>query len=422
MMLRNRVLLGTTATMALLAAGTAGAQTINGGGSTLASPTYESAFVFYENSNPAADFSTYAMSGSGAAITAVLTNAANVTGGPTPFDFGASDATITDAQLNSSSTTTPGWNFSTTGKTPAGNLIQIPSIGTPITIPFDVAGVASNTAINLTDAQLCGLYSGKIINSNDQALSGSGIPQTNTPINIVYRSDNSGTTFLFTQHLAAVCTSSTSNLTFFATQTFANLFPLAPGSTTMHTLPSNFTGNSGSGGVQSTIDTTAESFGYLSPDYTREVAVPNGTTAKAPFVAEIGGVQPTPGNTSAALATGTPVLDPNVNTTMTAYNPADPVSFVPVAAAPTAGYPIVGFTTLLLPQCFADPSVAATLKAVISDITGSPGYATVIRANGFTPLPTALSGRISGAYLLTNTNASTINGAGVGGCAGHVGR
>jgi ABC-type phosphate transport system substrate-binding protein len=414
MMLRNRVLLGTTATLALLAAGAAHAQSINGGGSTLASPTYESAFLNYESANPSVDFSGYAPSGSGAAITAVLANKSNVSPpGPTPFDFGASDATITDANLQS-------WNASTTGpdRASAGLLVQIPSIGTPITVPFNFATVASNTAINLTDAQLCGIYSGKIINTSDPLLSGSGVPSSNSALHVVYRFDNSGTTFLFTQHLAAVCTSSTSSITFFATQAFASLFT---------TVPATFVTGSGSPGVQASIDGTPNSVGYLSPDYTREIVNPTVTrTTPAPYVAEVNGIAPTATNTQAALATGTPATDPAVNPNGTLYNPVDPVSFVPVAAKPSTGYPIVGYTTIVLPQCFADAGVATNLKAVISDLYRNAAYENLVRGNGFTPLPSNLANTIVTAYLLPGgTATSTINGVGAGSpgmCASVVGR
>ena len=415
MMLRTRVLLGTTATLALLTAGAAHAQAINGGGSTLASPTYEALFFNFENNDPAADFSSYAPSGSGAAITAVLTNTPNVTGGPVPFDFGASDATITDAQLQT-------WNTGTTGRSSAGLLIQIPSIGTPITVPFNFSGIASNTAINLSDAQLCGIYSGKITSTSDAALSGSGIPSSNATLHVVYRSDNSGTTFLFTQHLAAVCTSSTSNITFFATQTFSNLFTTAG-----KTVPATFATGNGSPGVQSTIGSTPNSVGYLSPDYTREIASPTGGAA-APYVAEVNGVQPTPTNTQTALATGTPSTDPSVNPAGTKFNPADPVSFVPVAAnpGPGNGYPIVGYTTFVLPECFADASVAATLKTLITDLYRNAGYGSAIRANGFTPIASGVASTVISDYLLTGgTAASTINGVGAGHpglCASVAGR
>ncbi len=411
---RHHVLLGTTAA-ALTVAGAACAQTaVNSGGSTLASPTYQSAFQLYSVVNGTADYGDYYFpSGSGAAQTAILNNVTNgsatTPGAATPFELGASDATATQAtQLYGAA----GWNNSATGKRAAGLLVIVPSIGTPITIPVHLAGVASNTAINFSDNDLCGIFSGKLTQWSQ--ITDAGIPPNEGAITVAYRFDGSGTSFLTTQHLAAVCNASNSNITFAATTTFAGLFPGG-------NPPSNFKPGTGSPGVQGVIAANASSVGYLSPDYTKIIAKPTGG-ASAPYVAEVKGVQPTPGATQTALATGTPATDPVVNPGRSAFNVADPNSFIPVAANPSAGYPIVGYTTLWAAQCYADPNVATAIKGFIQALYRNAPTRSLEQQSGFTPLPTNLVSTVSNTYLTAAAGASTINGTGVAGCAGIAGR
>lgn len=378
------ILLGAAASLSV---GTAAqAQLVTGGGSTLASPTYLTEFGVFQNNNPDTNFSnTYKPEGSGAAQTSVVTNS------PAGFDFGASDALVSSGNLDT---------YTKTQQPADGNLVVLPTFGVPITVPLNFSGVASNSAVNLTDAQLCGVFSGKITNTSDSALAGSGLPP-NQPITVAYRTEGSGTTFLFTQHLAAVCTSSTSNITFSAVTMFSTLFPGNPG-----TPPANFKGGAGSPGVQGVVDNNASSIGYLSPDYTQIVASPNTTGGPAPYVATVDGVSPTVANVANALSTApTPTIDTS-----------NPNSAIPVVANPSKGYPIVGYTTFLMPQCFADPTVATALKSFISATYRQTIYRTIISNGGFATPPSALVSLINSTYL--GSSNTSLNGAGSGGCSG----
>ena len=398
----RKLLLATTAAAAMTTAMGAHAQTaITGGGSTLASPTYLNEFGLFQNANSDYDISDfYTPEGSGAAQASVINN------GPAGFDFGASDATISQTQLNT-------WNTGAPGKAAAGLLIEIPMIGTSITVPVNLPTVTSNTSLNLSDSQLCGIFSGKFATWSAAGVGGLSGAANN--ITVAYRGDNSGTSFLFTQHLAAVCTTATSNITFTATQSFASLF--AGG------VPSNFkpsisgsTTTTGSPAVQYTVANTTGAVGYLSPDYTQVAASPTHVTgvANAPFVAEVNGVTPSAATAQAALATGTPIP---LSSTSGSYNTADPNSFIPVAAAPTAGYPIVGYTTWLLPQCFANTTAAAGIKAFLTAHYTATGFRTIYNASGFSTVPTLVFTQINRAYL-SGTASSVINGSGCTGLAG----
>ena len=108
-----RRILTATASVAALSVGLAAAAsaqsiTLNGGGSTLAQPTYDQAFTLYTNNNPNVLFS-YDGVGSGTGQTAFLTNNISLFNVPTAqygtivgstVDFGASDAFLVSSQIS----------------------------------------------------------------------------------------------------------------------------------------------------------------------------------------------------------------------------------------------------------------------------------------------------------------------------------
>ncbi len=385
--LRN-VLLRSAGAVALLAAGTgfASAQvvTANGGGSTLATPYYETQITNMQVTAFANDSYNYCSSGSGPAQAAFIgntiggfgcptnpafdsNNSANQpTGYPTTgsVDFAASDASLSAAQIS---------QFQTNA---SQAIIQVPSFGTPITLPFNLANLPQqNGGLNLTTAQVCGILSG-------QTTDWSSIPAASTSgaITVVYRADGSGTSFLTSQHLGAVCNSSNSAFTstgFAGTTTFASL-PFPGGH-----VPSNFVGVTGSPAIAAAVLATPGAIAYVSPDLTREA--PNNTSnPNLPFVAFIDGVEPTSANTATAL--GTAPLPTNA---------ADQTQWIPAVANPTTGYSMVGYTTLDFATCYQSATVAGELVDFLNVLynnqptAGSTGRTmfSQITGNGFTPLP-----------------------------------
>jgi ABC-type phosphate transport system substrate-binding protein len=400
-------LLGTSAFVALMAVGASYAQaqvttTVYGGGSSLAAPYYTQQFSLFETGNPTVGFSYFTV-GSGAAQSAFLNNFTSIfsiTASGASVDFGASDASLSTTQIS-------GWSSSSVGQSVAGNLIQVPTFGTPITVAYNAptsAGLGANLSLHLTDSQLCGIYSGKI---TDWHALNSSVP-AGTTIKVVYRADGSGTSFLLTQHLAAVCTSTNSNVTFTANTNFAGEFT---------TVPANFTGVSLSGGVQSAINVSgSNAIGYLSPDFTAMVS-----SVSAPVVAEVASdaapttfVAPTPTNTKNSLATGTVTVG------------ADPAGWVPAIANPAASatsYPIVGYTTWELAQCYSSTHAnqASALVTFLTDLYNG-NFDTTLIGNGFTPVPRG-AGSISTAIksnLLTSSNSLGIGNTTA--CSGKTGR
>lgn len=83
-----------------------------------------------------------------------------------------------------------------------GPAINIPLVGGPIAVGYNVPGVAKN--LNLSAGNLAKIFSGKITNWNDPAIAqdnpGAQLPSLG--IQSFHRSDGSGTTYNFTNYLA----------------------------------------------------------------------------------------------------------------------------------------------------------------------------------------------------------------------------
>ncbi len=85
--------------------------------------------------------------------------------------------------------------------------VQFPVIAGSIAIIYNNSTVPSATQLNISDKDICLIFSGKVTNWNDTRLTSIHGVVGNTSKNIVvaYRKDGSGTTFGFSNHLASVC-------------------------------------------------------------------------------------------------------------------------------------------------------------------------------------------------------------------------
>ena len=411
----------------------ASASTVVAGGSTLAAPAYGKIFADVGLNTPpytctASVDVCYVSIGSGPGTTGFLNNDSTQLGlaAGIPVDFAGGDAVLSTTQI-SAFQTAHGYQ-----------LIQIPAFGTPMTIPFNYPGKTKNAAIKLTDADLCGIFSGKV-----QDWSGTSATGLSGPIAVVYRQDSGFTSFLLTNHLGAVCTTSNATASFVnalaankaaanrtgndgGTNKFATLFP---GYTTSADGKSffvpagtfaNAVAASGSSGTQQALVATAKSVGYVGPDYTAIAAVPTLATGvtKAPFVASVNNSLPNTVNTTAALAsfTFTPV----------ATNPDSFGVLVPVPNAVPGKfpYPIVGYATLLLSSKYSSTAKVGIVKTFLAGVYNQSGTCsqcvTDLTQSGFVPVPgvtaTAapkkLGGQIVKAYLATNATVKIVAGTG----------
>jgi ABC-type phosphate transport system substrate-binding protein len=389
--------------------------TIAGGGSTLAQYDYLTEFSTYNAGTSGATFGTYYESGSGAGQSGLLNddltcdinkvtgnNGGNCSGGSgvgqpgNTVDYGASDATLSSAQIST-------WATYPYGQPAAGNLIQLPSMGVGIGIPVQNSKVTTNGGLILNDDDLCGVFSGKITDFSALTLGKGSVVPASGPITVVYRNDGSGTSFLLTNHLSAVCNSGNSNITFSATTTFASLFPNS-------TPPSNFIGEKGSSGVAGELVTLPSAIAYLSPDFTTldpNSGAPKNTLVLAALlngkVAEL----PTTKNITAALAR--PVLGTNLTPPANATQGANPSAYVPLIQTVSAGYPIVGYTTFDFAQCYADKTIGAGIIAFLNDHYTNSSYLSTQNNNGFVAVSNSGAAKfltVIRQHILSNKNTN----------------
>lgn len=358
----KRNVLAVSVTLAALCSVQAAMADINGGGATLPQPLYQTAGVLTTG------FAPYIGVGSGNGKAAFLTNdytkfVAGVTN--KNVHWAGSDSKLTATELSTyASAKQPAW----------GKLIQVPSVATSVAIPFNKAGT---NAVDLSVDQLCGVFSGRLTNWNQITNSG----RTGT-IALVYRSESSGTTELFTRFLNAKCTEAKP---FAVTTTFSSSYGGG--------LPSTAVAATGSQGVMDALNAVEGRITYMSPDYAAPTLAGLDDATK---VAKVGGVSPAPANVSAAIGLVPAPTEARADGSF--IDATNPDNWVPVFAAtasgpatfayPSSGYPILGFTNLIFSQCYADATQTTQVRGFFARHYGAFGNNdTAISNNRFVPLP-----------------------------------
>jgi phosphate transport system substrate-binding protein len=167
------------AALALGISASAQAGQLSGAGSSFAAPIIQRWAVEYNKLHPDVQVN-YQSVGSGAGIKQFVAGT---------VDFGGSDAAMSDEQI---------------AKMPAGRgVVMLPITAGIEVLAYNLPGI---TDLKLSREAFVGIYLGKITNWNDDLIkkSNPGVELPDMPINVAYRSDGSGTTFVFTQHLSAV--------------------------------------------------------------------------------------------------------------------------------------------------------------------------------------------------------------------------
>jgi phosphate transport system substrate-binding protein len=293
--------------MAVLAAGlfaTTGvmpAQQITGAGATFPNPIYSRWFSEYAKEHPGVQIN-YQSIGSGAGIKQVTTKT---------VDFGASDAILTDQQLKESQV----------------KLLMIPTVLGAVVPVYNVPGVA--TDLKFSGEVIADIYLGKITKWDDGRIKADN-PGVNLPdhqILPVYRSEGSGTTFIFTDFLSKVNPD----------------FKAKVGAAASVRWPLGI-GQKGNEGVAGMIRNSPYSFGYVELIYAVQNKMSYGEVKNA---AGKWVKASTSGVTAAAAASAKSI-------------PAD--YRVSITNAPGAdSYPISSFTWLLIPNPSADPAKGKVL-------------------------------------------------------------
>jgi phosphate transport system substrate-binding protein len=240
---------------------------LTGAGSTFAAPIYTQWGKDFNAVESGAQVNYQAI-GSGGGIDAITKQTA---------DFGASDAPLqTDALAALPAET-----------------VQIPTVLGGIAIAYNLPGLTA--PLNLDGATAADIFLGKITTWNDPAIAAlnSGVSLPSTTIRPVHRSDDSGSTFVFTSYLASQSPS----------------FKKTVGADSTVQWPSGAAGKDGSDGVAGYLVQTEGAVGYISYDY----AVANNLGSAAVMSSDGSFVAPSVDSISAAGADLAFPISPDTN-------------------------------------------------------------------------------------------------------------
>lgn len=323
MTIRSLATFGTLAASVLLGA-SAMAQQLSGAGASFPAPLYQRWAVEYNKANPSVQVN-YQSVGSGAGIK-------QFTAGT--VDFGASDAAMTDEEI---------------AKVSKG-VVMLPATAGSIVIAYNLPGVKE---LKLSRDAYVGIFLGKITSWDDEIIKkdNPGVTLPSLPINVAYRSDGSGTTFVFTKHLSTI------------SKEFADEL----GTDKSVDWPAGV-GGKGNEGVTALIKQAPGTIGYVEYGY----AANNGLSMAS--LQNKAGEFVAPNEASGAATLASVQLPENLR-----IWPADPEG--------KADYPIVTFTWLLLFKDY-DDAKADTLKAFVKwSLTDGQKLSAEL---GYIPLPEAV--------------------------------
>jgi phosphate transport system substrate-binding protein len=319
---------------------------LNGAGATFPQPVYEEwGARFKDKTGTSVNYNGIGSGGGVAQFTAGT------------VDFGATDSAMTDEELAAA--------------TKKGDPIHVPTVFGAVTVSYNVQGV--DKGLKLDGATIANIFLGKIKKWDDAAIKSQN-PDANLPgtnIEVIHRSDESGTTKLFTSFLAA----------------YSPEWDKGPGVDKTVKWPTG-TGAKGNSGVAAAVQQTDGSIGYVELAY----ALQNNFTTAAVKNKAGQYVEPTLESTSAA---GEGVQAP------------DDLRFSAIDAPGDTSYPIASATFLLVyaDQCKAgaDPDTAQRVKNWL-DFALSDGQSVAPEIQ-YAPLPAPIK-----AAAQAKVDALTCNG------------
>jgi phosphate transport system substrate-binding protein len=317
--------------------------TLTGGGATsqtVAEGVWRAAF---QKAN-SGDTVNYEEVGSGTGVTNFTSKA---------YSFAGSDAYMTSDQLTAAT------------KTCGGDPIEVPAYVSPIAVTFKLTGI---TSLNMSAETVANIFNGSITKWNDPAIAqdNPGAKLPSTAISTVHRSDDSGTTFNFTDYLSKAGNSAWTD---------------APSVT----WPATVTGGQGlegTSGVVGAIGDTEGSIGYADNS---AVAAAKGLGVVSLKVGKSFNA-PTADGAAAVLAKspaapGRPASDMAIDIDRTATGKGD--------------YPLMLASYLLACQQYSDSKTADMVKGFLTYVVSSDGQQAAAAAAGSAPLDAKLSQKAS---------------------------
>ena len=295
---------------------------LSGAGATFPAPLYQRWAVEYNKLNPDVQVN-YQSVGSGAGVK-------QFTAGT--VDFGASDAAMSDEEI------------AAVGK----GVVMIPATAGIEVFAYNLPGIDN---LKLSREAFVGIYLGTITNWNDEAIAkhNPGVELPDMPINVAYRSDGSGTTYVFTQHLSAVSPEFNDEVGVDKSVTF----PVG-------------VGGKGNEGVTALIKQSPGTIGYVEYGYA------TGNNLQMAVIENKSGNFIKPADDSGAATLAHMELPANLRAW-----PVDPEG--------KDDYPIATFSWLLLYGSYENTEKLAALKAFVKwSLTDGQKYAPEL---GYIPLP-----------------------------------
>ena len=308
------------------------AQNINGAGATFPTPIYSKWFTEYSQLHPEVKIN-YQSIGSGGGIRQVTEGT---------VDFGASDIIMTDEAIAAAKV----------------KVTAIPTVLGAVVPIYNLPGVTAE--LKFSQDAIAGIYLGKIKNWNDPyiAKENPGVNLPDKPILSVYRSEGSGTTFIFTDWLSKVSPE-------WKTKVGANSavkWPVGIGA-------------KGNEGVSGLVRQSPNSFGYVELIYAEQNKIPFGVVRNQAGKY----VKASTASVTAAAAGFAKSIPPDYRVSITDAPGPD-------------SYPISSFTWLLIPNPAQDGAKGKALVGFLSWMLdkGESEAAPLTYA----PLPQAVADRV----------------------------
>jgi len=306
-------------------ANSAAAQQLSGAGASFPAPLYQRWAVEYNKLHPNVQVN-YQSVGSGAGVKQFTQGT---------VDFAASDAAMSDEEIE---------------KVKQG-VVMIPATAGSIVVAYNLPEVKD---LKLSRDAYAGIFLGKITKWNDPAIAKDNpdVKLPDLPINVAFRSDGSGTTFVFTKHLSAI------------SPDFAD----EVGTDKSVTWPAG-AGGKGNEGVTALVKQAPGTIGYVEYGY----AVNNGLSMAS--LQNKAGKFVKPTDESGAATLSHVEFPENLR-----IWPEDP--------AGDDDYPIATFTWLLLYKKYSDAAKLKALKEFITyGLTDGQKFSSEL---GYIPLPAAV--------------------------------
>lgn len=325
----------------------AGSVQLNASGATFPQPLYEDwAFAF--NQRDPAVIINYAGGGSGQGIKDVKAGT---------VDFAGTDALLSEKDYQEKP-----------------NLQMIPTVAGAVVLAYNIKGVTAT--ITLDADTVAKIYQGKIAKWNDPAIAklNPEVKFPDLPINVVHRSDGSGTTNIFTLYLSAV----------------SEEWKQSPGAGTAVDWPvdklGRGQGGKGNPGVAAAVQNTNGAIGYVELAYAKSNNIAYAKMVNAS------------GNT----------VEASIPSTIAAIKDAkfdDKLTAIIVNSQQPDAWPIAGFTYLIVQKDYQDCTKAAKIVNFITWALTDSAAANRASKLLYAPLPTDVTPRV-----LAVINTITCNG------------